>query len=327
VTLTVDRERRLAIESNHTATHLLHAVLRQVLGDHVKQSGSLVAPDRLRFDFTHFAAVENEDLQKIENLVNERIRENMVIHVDEMDADEAFETGAVALFEEKYGDRVRVVAVEDFSHELCGGTHTERTGNIGLFKIVSESAVAAGVRRIEALTGIAALAYVQKTSNTLGKLAQMLKSKPDEIPERLEKVLSQLKNAEKQLAALKAKAAAKTSDQLLGEAKDVNGVSVLAQEVSVDTPAALRDMADQLKDKLKSGIVVLGAKASGKALLIVAVTKDHLKKYHAGQIVKQVAAIVGGGGGGRPDMAQAGGTKPEKLEEALQSVFDIVGNV
>jgi len=327
VTLTVDRERRLAIESNHTATHLLHAVLRQVLGDHVKQSGSLVAPDRLRFDFTHFAAVGNEDLQKIENLVNERIRENMRIHVDEMDADEAFETGAVALFEEKYGDRVRLVAVEDFSRELCGGTHTERTGNIGLFKIVSEGAVAAGVRRIEALTGKGSLAYIQKTSNTLGTLAQMLKSKPDEIPERLEKVLSQLKKADKQLAALKAKAAAKTSDQLLDEAKNVNGVSVLAQEVSADTTAALRDMADRLKDKLKSGIVVLGSRASGKALLIVVVTKDHMEKYHAGRIVKQVAAIVGGGGGGRADMAQAGGTKPEKLEEALNSVFDIVANV
>jgi len=324
VTLTVDAGRRRAIESNHTATHILHAVLRGVLGDHVKQSGSLVAPDRLRFDFTHFAAVDDETLQEIENLVNDRIQENVSVQVAEMDADEAFKTGAVALFEEKYGDRVRLVEVEGFSRELCGGTHTDRTGEIGLFKIVSEGAVAAGVRRIEALTGKAALAYVQQASRTLDTLAQMLKTKPEELPERLQKVLSQLKSADKELAAFKAKAAAKASDQLLAEVKHVDGVSVLAQEVSVDTPAALRDMADHLRDKLKSGIVVLGSRTPEKALLIAVVTRDHQKKYHAGQIVKQVAAMVGGGGGGRPDMAQAGGTKPEKLPEALASVFDII---
>jgi alanyl-tRNA synthetase len=216
------------------------------------------------------------------------------------------------------------VALEDFSRELCGGTHRERTGDVGLFKIISEGAVAAGVRRIEALTGKGALAYTQQAFQTLNLLAGMLKAKTDEVPDKVEKLLTRLKSADKEVSALKAKAAAKASDQLLGEIRSVDGVSVLAQEVSADTPAALRDMADHLKDKLKSGIVVLGSKTSDKALLIVVVTKDHLEKYHAGQIVKEVAAIVGGGGGGRPDMAQAGGTKPEKLEEALGSVFDIV---
>jgi alanyl-tRNA synthetase len=324
VTLTVDQERRLAIERNHTATHILHAVLRRVLGDHVKQSGSLVAPDRLRFDFTHFSAVEHKTLREIEVLVNDWIQRNIPLHIEEMDAEEAFKTGATALFEEKYGDRVRLVAVEEFSRELCGGTHTHRTGDIGLFKIISEGSVAAGVRRIEALTGKAALSYVQKTSQTLDKLAQMLKTKPEQLTERFQKTLAQLKSLEKELAAAKEKKATKASDQLLSEIKRVNSVSVLAQEVSVDSPAALRDLADHLKAKMKSGIVVLGSRTPDKVLLVAVVTKDHLDRYHAGQIVKQVASIVGGGGGGRPDMAQAGGNNPEKLPEALSLVYDIV---
>ncbi|MBW1794120.1 MAG: alanine--tRNA ligase [Deltaproteobacteria bacterium] len=324
VTLTVDQGRRLAIARNHTATHILHAVLRQLLGDHVKQSGSLVTPDRLRFDFTHFFAVEEKRLQEIETLVNERIQQNIPLQIEEMDAEDAFKTGATALFEEKYGDRVRLVAIEDFSKELCGGTHTERTGDIGLFKIVSEGSVAAGVRRIEALTGKAALSYTQETTQTLHTLAQMLKSKPEELTERFHKTLTQLKGLDRELAALKAKAAAEASGRLLSEVRTVNGVSVLAQEVSVDTPAALREMADHLKAKMKSGILVLGSKAPDKVLLVAVVTKEHLGRYHAGQIVKQVAAVVGGGGGGRPDMAQAGGSKPEKLPEALARVFDIV---
>jgi alanyl-tRNA synthetase len=325
VTLTVDHGRRLAIERNHTATHILHAVLRQVLGDHVKQSGSLVAPDRLRFDFTHFSALEEKTLQEVETLVNDRIQQNISLQIEEMDAEEAFKSGATALFEEKYGDRVRLVAVEEFSKELCGGTHTERTGDIGLFKIVSEGSVAAGVRRIEALTGKAALSHVQETSRTLHTLAQMLKAKPNELTDRFQKTLVQLKSLEKELVAAKEKKAVQGSKELLSEVKKINGVSVLAQEVSADTPAALRDLADHLKAKMKSGIVVLGSKAGDKVLLIALVTKDYLGQYHAGEIVKQVAAVVGGGGGGRPDMAQAGGSKPEKLSEALAAVFDIVG--
>ena len=324
VTLTVDQERRLAIARNHTATHILHAVLRRVLGDHVKQSGSLVAPDRLRFDFTHFSALDEKTLREIETLVNQRIQQNVGVKSEEMDADKAFTSGAIALFEEKYGDRVRLVAVEDFSKELCGGTHTERTGDIGLFKITSEGAVAAGVRRIEALTGKAALVHAQEASHILDTLARMLKTKPEALTEKVEKVLGQLKRTDKEVAALKAKTAAKESDQLLSEVKKINGVSVLAQEVSADTPAALRDMADHLKAKMKSGIVVLGSRTADKVLLVAVVTKEHLARYHAGEIVKQVAGMVGGGGGGRRDMAQAGGSKPEKLSEALAAVFDIV---
>ncbi len=326
VTLLVDQERRLATARNHTATHILHAVLRRVLGDHVKQSGSLVAPDRLRFDFTHFSALDEETLQEIETLVNERIQQNIAVHTEEMDAEDAFKSGAIALFEEKYGDRVRLVGVEDFSKELCGGTHTERTGDVGLFKIVSEGSVAAGVRRIEALTGKGAVSYSQQIYQTLHALARMLKAKPEEVTDKFQKVLTQLKAMEKELDAIKAKAHVAASDQLLAEIKTVNGVSVLAREVSADTPTAMRDMADHLKAKMKSGIVVLGSKAANKVLLVAVVTKDHLDRYHAGEIVKRVAAIVGGGGGGRPDMAQAGGRKPEKLPEALAAVYDIVAH-
>jgi alanyl-tRNA synthetase len=325
VTLTVDGNTRSAICRNHTVTHILHAVLRQVLGDHVKQSGSLVAPDRLRFDFTHFSAIDEKNLQEIEKLVNDRIQQNCPIQIDEMDAKDAFKTGATALFEEKYGERVRVVAISDFSKELCGGTHTERTGDIGLFKIVSEGSVAAGVRRIEAVTGRDALLNVQEAFHTLRSLAVSLKTKPEELTGRVEKIMAHEKTLEKELAAIKAKARAEASDSSLNEIKVVNGVSVLAQEASVDTQAALRDMADLLKTKMKSGIVVLGSRTPKKVLLVAVVTKDHLERYHAGDIIGKVAAMVGGGGGGRSDMAQAGGSKPEKLPEALAAVYDIVG--
>jgi len=324
VTLAVDEDRRLAIAKNHTVTHILHAVLRQVLGDHVKQAGSLVAPDRLRFDFTHFAAINEETLQEIETLVNERIQQNAPLETEEMVAEEAFKTGATALFEEKYGDSVRVVAIEDFSKELCGGTHTDRTGDIGLFKIVSEGSVAAGVRRIEAVTGTVALGLAQKAFHTLNTLAETLKTKPDELMARVQKIMAHEKALEKELAAIKTKAQVQASDQVLSDIQVVDGVSVLAQEVSVDTPAALRDLADNLKARMKSGIIVLGSKANGKVLLVAVVTKDHLETYHAGRILKEVAAVVGGGGGGRPDMAQAGGSKPEKLTEALAAVYEIV---
>jgi len=324
VTLAVDENRRLAIAKNHTVTHILHAVLRQVLGDHVKQAGSLVTSDRLRFDFTHFAAINEETLQKIETLVNDRIQQNISLETEEMLAEDAFKTGATALFEEKYGDSVRVVAIEDFSKELCGGTHTNRTGDIGLFKIVSEGSVAAGVRRIEAVTGTVALGLAQKAFHTLNALAETLKTNPDELMSRVQKIMAHEKALEKELAAIKAKAQVEVSDQVLSDIQIVDGVSVLAQEVAVDTPAALRDLADNLKARMKSGIIVLGSKANGKVLLVAVVTKDHLETYHAGRILKEVASVVGGGGGGRPDMAQAGGSKPEKLTEALAAVYEIV---
>ncbi|MBW2200841.1 MAG: alanine--tRNA ligase [Deltaproteobacteria bacterium] len=324
VTLSVDKAQRDATALSHTATHILHSILRQVLGDHVKQSGSLVAPGRLRFDFTHFSQVEASDQYKIETLVNERIRANIPVQVEEMDAEEAFKTGATALFEEKYGDRVRVISLSDFSKELCGGTHTARTGNIGLFKIIGESGVASGIRRIEALVGEAALADTLQTSKIVRAIARLVKAKPELVPRRIENLLSNQKSLEKELEQLKAKIASESADESEDAIRLVKDIKVLVKKVSVDTPTALRDLADRFKEKIKSGVVVLGCVAGLKVLLIVVVTKDLTDRLHAGNIVKQIAAVVGGGGGGRPDMAQAGGTKPENLDQALEKVYEVM---
>ncbi len=324
VRLLVDGTRRQATALNHTATHILHAALRQVLGEHVKQAGSLVAPDKLRFDFTHFSQVENDLLDTIEDFVNQRIRENIATSTQEMDADDAFKSGATALFEEKYGDRVRVVSLTDFSKELCGGTHTTRTGNIGLFRIVSEASVASGVRRIEAVTGAEALAYTQKTSRILQDTAQILKEKVDAIPQRVQKMIADIKALDKEVDHLKTKLATEKTNASGEAVKSINGVKTMARKVSAETPAALRNMADQFKDKLKSGIVVLGSTAGDKVMLIAVVTKDLTDRYHAGNIINQVSAVVGGRGGGRPDMAQAGGSQPQKLDQALEEAYEIV---
>ncbi|MBW2251400.1 MAG: alanine--tRNA ligase, partial [Deltaproteobacteria bacterium] len=327
VTLSVDDDKRQSTECSHTATHILHAVLRNVLGDHVKQAGSLVAPGRLRFDFSHFSMIDTQTLDKIESLVNERIRENIPVGTEEMDAEEAFKTGATALFEEKYGDRVRVVSLADFSKELCGGTHTERTGNIGLFKILGESSVASGVRRIEALTGRAAVEYVQQTSKIVRDTSRLVKEKPEVVPRRIEKILTDQKKKKKEIVKLKAQLAAMSTNDAKEEIKTINGIKVIVKKVAVDSTAALRDLADRFKEKLKSGIVVLGSAAGSKVLLIVIVSKDLANNYHAGNIVKQIAAVVGGGGGGRPDMAQAGGTKPEKLDAALDKAYEVIEKI
>ncbi|MCD4787245.1 MAG: alanine--tRNA ligase, partial [Desulfobacterales bacterium] len=324
VILTVDKNERDAIACNHTATHILHSILRRILGDHVKQAGSLVAPDRLRFDFTHFSQVDTDTLDKIETLVNKKIRRNVSVQIEEMDAENALKSGATALFEEKYGERVRVVSLADFSKELCGGIHTKYTGHIGLFKIIGESSVASGVRRIEALTGDAALTYTQKASNTLRNTARLVKEKPETLTQRVEKILADYKYLEKEVERLKTQMASRSTDRIEDDVKSINNIKVLAKKVSVDNPAALRDLADKFKEKIKSGIVVLGCNTGPKVLLITVVTKDLVDRFHAGNIVKQVAAIVGGGGGGRPDMAQAGGTKPELLDKALDKVFEIV---
>ncbi len=327
VTLSVDRSERNATACNHTATHILHAVLRKVLGDHVRQAGSMVSPERLRFDFTHFSQIETEALEKVESLVNERIRENVQVQTHEMDAEDAFKSGATALFEEKYGDRVRVVSLAAFSKELCGGTHTRYTGNIGVFKIVSESSVASGVRRIEALTGNNALAHIQKTSRIVQEASGMLREKPEGLVSRVEKLLSAQKALEKEIEKIKSKMAAQSAEDSGEDIKTINGVTVIAKKVSADTPAALRDLADKFRDKIKSGIVVLGSVSGEKVLLIAGVTKDLTKRFHAGNIVKAAAEVVGGSGGGRPDMAQAGGTKPEKLDEAIRKACEIIGTV
>jgi alanyl-tRNA synthetase len=327
VTLEVDGAKRRATALNHTATHILHAVLREVLGAHVKQAGSLVAPDRLRFDFTHFSQIDPKTLAEIETRVNRRIRDNVTAHTEEMEAEAAFKSGATALFEEKYGDRVRVVSLSDFSKELCGGTHTAKTGDIGLFKIVSEASIASGVRRIEALTGQEALAYVQQTARLLEDTARMVKEKPDQLPAKIGKMQSDLKALEKELERLKAKIVT-DSAQVGGAAiKSVNNTKVLIQKVAADSPAALRDLADRFKEKIKSGIVVLGSVNGPKAFLIVAVTKDLTDRFHAGNVIKQIASTVGGSGGGRPDMAQAGGTQPENLDQALEKAYQILQSV
>jgi alanyl-tRNA synthetase len=324
VILQVDQRLRKATELNHTATHILHAILRQILGDHVKQAGSLVAPDRLRFDFTHFSQVEPATLETIERLVNERIRDNLPTNTREMDAEDAFKSGATALFEEKYGDRVRVVSLNDFSRELCGGTHTSQTGNIGLFKIISESSIASGVRRIEALTGEAALEHTLQASRILQETAFMMKEKTPAVPGRVKKMLSEIKAYEKEVDQLKTKLASGTGSDALQTVRSINGIDVMVKNVAVDTPAALRNLADQFKDKIKSGIVVLGSRAGTKAMLIAVVTKDLTDRYHAGNIVREIAELVGGRGGGRPDMAQAGGSQPENLQQALEKVFEVV---
>ena len=324
VTLTVDKAKRQATELNHTATHILHSVLRQVLGDHIKQAGSLVAPDRLRFDFTHFSQVEPEALEQIETLVNERIRANVPVNIEEMEAEDAFKTGATALFEEKYGDRVRVISLSDFSKELCGGTHTGRTGNIGLFKIISESSVASGVRRIEAVTGAGAVAYMQQTARVMRDAAMLVKEKPDALPQRLEKMLLQQKAGEKEIERLKAQIATLAAGGTTDVVEKINDIKVVVKRVEVDSPAELRDMADKFKDRLQSGIVVLGSAAGSKVFLIVGVTKDLTSQYKAGEIIKPIAETVGGSGGGRPDLAQAGGTLVDKLDQALEQAYHVI---
>ena len=321
----VDEEKRKATALNHTATHLLHAALREVLGDHVKQAGSLVAPDRFRFDFSHFTQVDHEKLKAVEQLVNRLIRENLPVTTDEMSREDALKTGAMAIFEERYGEKVRLVRVGDgVSMELCGGTHTARTGNIGLFKIISESAVGANVRRIEALTAKAALEYVESQEDDVRTVATLLKTAPSQIKERVERLLKEQKQRERELESIRAKMLSGQSEDMLAGVKDVDGVKVLAREVKAESPKELREFSDRLKEKLRSGIIVLGAKNSGKALLICVVTKDLQDQYNAGRIISRLSEMVGGKGGGRKDMAQGGGSNPGELSQALESVGKIV---
>lgn len=324
VHLVVDKEKRRSTALNHTATHILHAVLRQILGDHIKQAGSRVSPGGFRFDFTHFSQVDGQTLDQIEVLVNERIRENIPVQVDVMDAEDAFKTGATALFEEKYGDRVRVISLSTFSKELCGGTHTDHTGNIGLFNIVGESSIASGVRRIEALTGGGAVDHVLQLSRIVRSASLLVKEKPKDLSLKIGNILDHQKSLEKEVERLKANLAIESSEKYEDDIRSVNGMKVLSKRVAVETPAALRDLADRFREKLKSGIVVLGSVVGTKALLVAVVSKDLAHQYHAGNIVKQISAIVGGRGGGRPDMAQAGGTKPENLDQALEKVYELL---
>ena len=316
----VDAERRQAIRLNHSATHLMHAALREVLGEHVQQKGSLVAPDRLRFDFSHLEAVSADELQAIEDSVNEQIRRNVAAETQLMSYDDAIESGAVALFGEKYGDKVRVLNFGDYSVELCGGTHVDRTGDIGLFKITSEGGVAAGVRRIEAVTGKGAVAWVDEQQQALQNIAALLKSQPDQIGTKVEQLLKRNKELEKDLAAAKQALITGGSNDQSANVEDVAGIKLLVTRIDGADAKTLRDAVDRYKDKLQSAIVVLGSVDNGVVRLAAGVTKDHTDRVKAGDLIKPVAEQVGGKGGGRPDFAQAGGSDAAALDAALQSV-------
>jgi alanyl-tRNA synthetase len=320
VLLTVDDEIRRATEANHSGTHLLQAALKTVLGEHVKQSGSLVNAERLRFDFTHFSKIEEEEMARIEELANRMIRANVPVETVVMPLAEAVKTGATAVFDEKYGETVRVVGMAGFSSELCGGTHAARTGDIGFLKIVHESSVAAGVRRIEAVTGKTAVDHVRRLEDELRKTAAHLKIGLMETSDRTEKLLRRERELEREIESLKGKLAAKDSGDLMGCVRQINGVAVLATVVEASDVKTLRDFGDKLRDRLRSGIILLGSRADGKAMLLCLVTKDLTDRYHAGKIIQAIAPLVGGSGGGRPDMAQAGGPKPELLEQALDKL-------
>ena len=321
--LTVNRATRQDSARNHTATHLVHAALRDLLGPHVKQFGSLVAPNRLRFDFAHFRPLSSRDIDEIETVVNGEIRKNETVRSEVMGIQDAVAKGALAFFGDKYGEQVRVVTVESFSKELCGGTHCRHTGEIGLFRIVSETGVAAGVRRLEAQTGSGAMAMMKKLEAEVRELSDLLKVGPSELVAKTRKVMAQLKDKERELEELKLKMA--SGSAVASTAKTVAGVPVHVQRTDGLDMNGMRALADQLRDKLKSGVVALGAATEdGKVSLLVVVTKDLSGKVKAGDLIKVMAAEVGGTGGGRPEMAQAGGKDPSKLDASLEKVFDLV---
>ncbi len=321
----VDEARRRAVMLNHSATHLLHAALRRVLGEHVQQKGSLVGPDRLRFDFSHFEPLTEAQLREVEHLVNEQIRRDLEVEARIMPLEEARRTGAMALFGEKYGDEVRVLQMGDFSIELCGGTHVRRVGEIGLFKIVSESGIAAGVRRIEAVTGEKALEYAEDIESRLRHIAALLKAPPEQADEKVAQLLERQRTLEKELERLRAKLAASQGSALTDRTVEVEGIPVLATRLEDGTPVkVLRETLDQLRNRLGSGVVVLGTVNEGKVNLVAGVTKDLTDRIRAGDLIRAVAERVGGKGGGRPDMAQAGGNRPEQLDAALAAVPELV---
>ena len=326
VTAIVDETVRDATRRNHTATHLLHAALRQVLGPHVKQAGSLVAPDRLRFDFVHFAAIPREQIEQIERIVNEQIYRNIPIQTEVRSTEEAIAAGAMALFGEKYGDRVRVVSIPGFSMELCGGTHVRATGDIGLFLITEESGVAAGVRRIEAITGAASIVRAQHERSTLEDVVSSLSVTADHAVEAVQKLQVEAKRLAREVDQLKMKVALGGSSKGTtgDEPIDINGIKLVTKRVSGLEKGALRGISDSLRDRLGSGIVVLASENDGKVGLVVSVTKDLTSKIQAGRIVKELAPIVGGGGGGKPDFAEAGGKDPAKIDELLSKAPEIV---
>lgn len=320
----VDVTNRRKISNNHTATHLLHASLRQILGDHVKQAGSLVESSRLRFDFTHFAALSSPELEQIELLVNEKIREGIEVKTKVTTLEKGLKEGAVAIFEEKYGERVRMVTIGDFSKELCGGVHVHSTAQIGLFKIIAESSVAAGMRRIEALTGEEALKRTQETEEVLIQIQAALNSPRTGLLAQIEKLKESVKSKEREARVMRQKIAKQELKLKEEEVRQIKGISVLVQKVKGLNNTELRELADSLKQKIGSGVVILGSASGKKVFLVTAVTKDLIARIKADELVKEIASRLDGGGGGRPDFAQAGGTKPEQLEKVLEESYTII---
>ena len=314
---------RRSTEKNHSATHLLQKALRMVLGEHVEQAGSLVTPDRLRFDFTHFSAMTKDEIRKAEDLVNKEIQNNLDVITQEMSLDEAKKTGAMALFGEKYGETVRVVKMGDFSTELCGGTHVAHTGQIHAFKILSEAGIAANVRRIEALTGEGLMAYYQKTEEDLHQAAKAAKTAPADLKARIEAMTEELKALHSENEKLKARLAKDSLGDVMDRVREINGVKVLAAKVMDADMNNLRSLGDQLKEKLGEGVIVLASASEGKVSLMATATDGAQKKgAHAGNLIKAIAGLVGGGGGGRPNMAQAGGKNPAGIDAALEKVYE-----
>ena len=325
VTLKVDAANRKSTCKNHSATHLLQKALREVLGTHVEQAGSFVDANRLRFDFSHFSAMTREELDRVEAIVNAKIEEDMAVVTKEMSVEDAKKSGAMALFGEKYGETVRVVAMGDFSTELCGGTHVKNTGAIGSFKIVSESGVAAGVRRIEALTGNGVTAYYKELEANMEKAAKLLKANPDKVTEKIEHLLAEMKALHSENESMKSKLAKDALGDVMDQVQEVKGVKLLATSVKGVDMNGLRELGDQLKEKLGEGVVVLASDLDGKVNLIAMVTEDVMKKgAHAGNLIKGIAALVGGGGGGRPNMAQAGGKNPAGIPDAIAKVAEVL---
>ncbi|SHJ49865.1 alanine--tRNA ligase [Paramaledivibacter caminithermalis] len=324
VKVIVDMERRMNTTRNHTATHLLHKALKEILGNHIEQAGSLVTPERLRFDFTHFEAVTDEELIKVEQRVNEQIFEALDVDIRNTTLEEAKEIGATALFGEKYGETVRVVSIGDYSIELCGGTHVLNSSEIGIFKILSESGVAAGVRRIEAITGKEVYKYISRLDNRIKGICQLLKANINDIEGKIENLNNDVKKLQKENESLKNKLASGSMDEILKSSKEINGVNVVASRVPNLDMNSLRNLGDKLKDKLESCLIVLASEKDGKVNLIAMASEDAVKKgIHAGKIIKEVAKITGGGGGGRPNMAQAGGRDASKIDAAIEKVEEL----
>ncbi len=320
----VSARARMNTARNHTATHLLHAALREVLGDHVRQGGSLVSPERLRFDFTHFSPLKREEIDRIEVLVNERIMTNTMVESEIMGAEEAINSGAMALFGEKYGDNVRVVSISDFSRELCGGTHCKVTGEVGLFKLLHESSVASGIRRIEAVTGDEAYRIIKREEETLIGIAELFKASPQDLTSKAKRLLSDLKEKEKEIERLKGELSSKKTVNIEDKVRSIGGIRVFADKIDFMGMDDLRLFGDSIREKLKSGIILVGSVTNGTASIVLMVTKDLTERFKANEIIREIAPVIGGGGGGRDDIAQAGGKNTDKLDEAMEKIYEVI---